>query len=287
MERVFQVQTNVLRVCRVCGLEAQSIDDLSMFKTDTSKKYGVSNICKDCGSLYDWKRRNPTLDTTEYLYNKQAKKDIKSKGIIKKCIHCGFEIFKITDLKFFTKDKNAALGHTNICKKCKNIYGKKFKEQPDIKSKYKEVAKKRANTKEAKSKKCINQNKRRVRLNVSWYFLYKQELVNKIYLQAQYLTEITGTKYVVDHIYPLKHPLMCGLNIIYNLQILDFSTNSSKNNNLGYLYQFNCTPLAVKISPKASREEVFNTLGSSITYTEFLEYEYKNFKGYTDEQDSI
>ena len=36
----------------------------------------------------------------------------------------------------------------------------------------------------------------------------------------------------VDHIYPLQHPLCCGLHVPWNLQIISFSENARKGNKL-------------------------------------------------------
>lgn len=53
-----------------------------------------------------------------------------------------------------------------------------------------------------------------------------------IYKRARYLTEITGVPHHVDHIYPLKHDLSCGLHVPCNLQVLPGNLNICKSNNL-------------------------------------------------------
>jgi hypothetical protein len=44
------------------------------------------------------------------------------------------------------------------------------------------------------------------------------------------LTRSTGVRHVLDHIIPLTHPLICGLNVPENIQIIPASTNARKLN---------------------------------------------------------
>lgn len=57
-----------------------------------------------------------------------------------------------------------------------------------------------------------------------------KKAIQEIYMRARDLTEITGINHEVDHIIPSNHPLVCGLHVETNLQILTESENCAKSN---------------------------------------------------------
>jgi hypothetical protein len=56
------------------------------------------------------------------------------------------------------------------------------------------------------------------------------EEIDAIYVKARTLSESTGVTHEVDHIVPLIHPLVCGLHVEHNLQILTERENCQKSN---------------------------------------------------------
>lgn len=53
-----------------------------------------------------------------------------------------------------------------------------------------------------------------------------------VYEACARIQELTGIQHHVDHIVPLKHDLVCGLHVPWNLQILTFVENVEKSNRL-------------------------------------------------------
>lgn len=57
-----------------------------------------------------------------------------------------------------------------------------------------------------------------------------QQAIKAIYKEAAKLTQETGVQWDVDHIFPLKHELFCGLHCEANLRIMLASANRAKGN---------------------------------------------------------
>jgi 5-methylcytosine-specific restriction endonuclease McrA len=75
--------------------------------------------------------------------------------------------------------------------------------------------------------------KRRHRSATPPWITKEQKLaIRKLYLEAQRLTQLTGVRYVVDHIVPLISDEVCGLHLPWNLQIMTQEENLKKSNKL-------------------------------------------------------
>ena len=57
-----------------------------------------------------------------------------------------------------------------------------------------------------------------------------KQYVADMYMLARLVSEITGEKYHVDHIVPLKSDEVCGLHVEHNLQVIHHSANHAKFN---------------------------------------------------------
>ena len=75
--------------------------------------------------------------------------------------------------------------------------------------------------------------KRRHREATPKWITPEQKLdMRKTYLLAMKLTKISSERYVVDHIYPLISPVVCGLHVPWNLRVMTQDENLKKSNSL-------------------------------------------------------
>ncbi len=70
-----QIVEVALRVCRVCGLDAHSIEALKLFKIDPVSRYGRTNLCKKCFN----KRMRERLRNDDNFCLKLRLKDMKQR----------------------------------------------------------------------------------------------------------------------------------------------------------------------------------------------------------------
>jgi len=75
----------------------------------------------------------------------------------------------------------------------------------------------------------LSNNRRCAELTATPPWINRLE-IREIYKESQILTVETGIMHHVDHIHPLRHPFICGLNVPCNLQILTAEENQKKGN---------------------------------------------------------
>ena len=135
---------------------------------------------------------------------------------LKRCKQCEKEL-ELSNFycDYILRKKTGTYGYKAICKECFNL-------QPHSKEvRDKASSKWRLSNKD---KDCLRVNLRRKRVKQATpAYITKQDLL-------PFYTEALEKNLTVDHIIPLTHPLVCGLNVPWNLQLLTISENSSKKN---------------------------------------------------------
>lgn len=63
-----------------------------------------------------------------------------------------------------------------------------------------------------------------------WWEQFNRD-VQAVYKEARRLTKLTGVVHSVDHIVPLKHKLVCGLHVSWNMRVITLDDNLRKANN--------------------------------------------------------
>ena len=154
---------------------------------------------------------------------------------------------KSKPLDFFVKHKDCKDGRTNKCKECHNEWRKSYytknkakiaetqkasvqkrrSEGKDVNNPAKDYSKRNPHYKRF----YASQRKSHVKkATPSWLTKEQKKDIQALYDLRPKYEALFGVKYHVDHIVPLRGENICGLNVPWNLQILEANLNMAKRN---------------------------------------------------------
>ena len=158
--------------------------------------------------------------------------------LLKQCARCG--VFKSRHL-FGIQKKQRLDGLNYYCKECDKTYHANWqnKNREKINSYARSYRKKNTEAVNFTQKRCRVKNHakiaaynmmricKKIRATPKWA---NKLAIAKAYVLADYRSKLTGFKWEVDHIVPLNSPIVCGLHVENNLQVITKSKNIAKSN---------------------------------------------------------
>jgi len=187
----------IAKKCAKC----KKMKPINQYCVDNSKKDGLYSSCKSCKNKKnrDYKKKNASkvkAYNIKYRKNNKDKISIISKSHYEANKEKRLALSKVYRLN--NKDKCIKWGHDYYMNHKVDWYNKKAE--------------------------------RRSLKNSATVFYSDKKAIKRIYRTAHILGIINKCKYEVDHIIPLKHPLVCGLHHEDNLQIITMRHNRRKHN---------------------------------------------------------
>ena len=209
-------ETNITteKACAKC----KAVLPLSMFNRNRTKKDGLGTECRPCANehskKYHKENHEAHLERGREAYSKNP------------------ESFKARARKweFENKERKRELAAAYRAANREKI--KEFSKADWAKHKEKRRAKKkeyRAANPERGAEHVRARQTRKQRAMPLWA---NREAIRAIYAKCREISLATGIKHHVDHYYPLKNPLVCGLHNEYNLRIIPAMDNLSKGNRI-------------------------------------------------------
>lgn len=192
------MQSNVLRKCKHCGLEALSELDLDLFVIAKDCNYGRKHICKACRQERRTDKQNKEYAKKYYEENKEELSEKK-----KKYWNYNKDYFSIKAKELYIQQREERLA--------------KVKEYASLnRGKCNALTKKYKLAKLQRTPKWLTEDD---------YWIMEQ-----FYITAQERTEKHGIQFHVDHIIPLQGKYVSGFHCPENLQIITAESNLSKSN---------------------------------------------------------
>lgn len=200
--------------CTRCGV----VKPLDMFPANKKMKSGRDSLCRACyaAKAREYRARNPekvkASQRAHYAANKEKRDEHVKKWAAKNL-----------DRRREHRKKWRAENHEQARACEKASYAKHRDKALARKKDYRA-----ANT--AKWTHYANQRRAaRLQATPAWADL---KAIEAVYQECAETTVTTGVEHHVDHIVPLKHPLVCGLHVHWNLRVIPGLENRQKANKL-------------------------------------------------------
>ena len=158
----------------------------------------------------------------------------KTKGACLECLKLEWEKGNHTRAEYFRQYNKSEAGQT-----AKERYYEKNKALVIARAQARPASEKRAYKQRYKEANLDLYNtltslrRRRFREATPPWISRKQKVeVRQLYQIAMTMSRTTGEQYVVDHIYPLRSEVVCGLHVPWNLRVVTQAENLQKSNSL-------------------------------------------------------
>lgn len=203
------------KICAACGFGKLT----SEFYQRLGNRDGLRGKCKSCCSLQSaaWRASNSEYKiTSDKAYYQREAERLNRESRIRYANDPQYRQRKTAANKAWGDDNKGRISVKNKNWKQQNLEAARVARRQhyrDNKPSY--VAAARAREKHIK------------RATPPWADLAE---IEKFYVEADRLTRETGVKHYVDHFYPLRGEMMCGLHVEANLRVIPAAINLSKSN---------------------------------------------------------
>ena len=143
------------------------------------------------------------------------------------CGQCGLNL----PLSSFHKNSSSKDGLRSNCKSCKNARDEKYRQDNKDRIKSSQTLY-YSNNKELFFYHNAKRRARNREATPSWLSYEQKAHIKRTYKLSALMKEATGIDYHVDHIVPLNGKDICGLNVPWNLRVIQAKDNLSKSNKL-------------------------------------------------------
>jgi site-specific DNA-cytosine methylase len=200
--------------CRVCGVT----QDLERFPKMPTGKYGRTTRCKPCTAIYIKQYQHANKERLQ-AHLKQYYQDNK-------------ELYREAGKANYEKTKDAAKARAAKWAEENKEKRKEIRLKWDRAHREKKAADGKKHREENPGLYRAHGRKRELRKRNAMPAWADEAAIRAIYDECSRISKETGVKHHVDHYYPLKNDLVCGLHVHHNLRIITALENLSKGNQI-------------------------------------------------------